>query len=173
MKATRLCRPQPIRGPVAAVTTQADIILKRTGPNITGSSMEFRLKARDSFGRKVWFRNTPKQWQEASDFILSDLSQRIIKRNLFRVEVQDHPFEESAVVRLQEQWAKHYNSEEIAQAYVFTGHVSNQTYSSNKHPVLLQNASNETLPIHQHPSFSALMKYTNSQTLYYLCSPKS
>lgn len=119
----------------------------------------------------VWY--SLKQWQEASDFILSDLSQRIIKRNLFRVEVQDHPFEESAVVRLQEQWAKHYNSEEIAQAYVFTGHVSNQTYSSNKHPVLLQNASNETLPIHQHPSFSALMKYTNSQTLYYLCSPKS
>ena len=119
----------------------------------------------------VWY--SLKQWQEASDFILSDLSQRIIKRNLFRVEVQDHPFEESAVVRLQEQWGKHYNSEEIAQAYVFTGHVSNQTYSSNTHTVLLQNASNETLPIHQHPSFSALMKYANSQTLYYLCSPKS
>ena len=119
----------------------------------------------------IWY--SLKQWQQSDDFILSDCSRRLVMRDLFKIEVQDSPFTPEEIHTLKLKWARYYNSEEIVSSFVFTGNVSNQTYSSKKHPLLLQNAKGEILPIHQHPGFAPLMKYTDSQILYYLCSPKA
>jgi len=119
----------------------------------------------------IWY--SLKQWQLSPDFILSDFSKRLIQRNLFGIAVQDSPFATAEINVLEQKWSTYYNSKEIASSFVFTGSVSNQTYSSKKHPLLLQSTKGEILPIHMHPGFATLMKYTDSQTLYYLCSPKA
>ena len=119
----------------------------------------------------IWY--SLKQWQLSDDFILSDFSKRLIQRNLFGIAVQDSPFAAEEINALEQKWSAYYNSKEIASSFVFTGSVSNQTYSSKKHPLLLQSTKGEILPIHMHPGFATLMKYTDSQTLYYLCSPKA
>ena len=118
----------------------------------------------------VWY--SIKQWQQHDDFMLSDLSRRLIVRDLFKIKVQNQPFADKEITRLKATWGQHYDAETVGDAYVFTGQVSNQTYSSKKQQLLLQNGSGKRIPIHQHESFTALMKYTNAQTLYYLCHPK-
>lgn len=118
----------------------------------------------------IWY--SLKSWQNHEDFILQDLSKRILERKLFQIHVQDRPINPTKLDDIQSFWSKELPSKEIATDYVFTGHVSNQTYSSKKHPLLLLSVNDEVLPIHQYPSFKALMKYTDSQTLYYLCNPK-
>ena len=119
----------------------------------------------------IWY--SLKQWQLSDDFILRDLSKRLIQRNLFGIAVQDSPFAAPEIIALEQKWSTYYGSKEIASSFVFTGSVSNQTYSSKKHPLLLQSTKGEIRPIHMHPGFATLMKYTESQTLYYLCSPKA
>ena len=119
----------------------------------------------------IWY--SLKQWQLSDDFILCDFSKRLIQRNLFGIAVQDSPFEAAEISALEQKWSAYYSSKEIASSFVFTGSVSNQTYSSKKHPLLLQSTKGEIRPIHMHPGFATLMKYTDSQTLYYLCSPKA
>ncbi len=118
----------------------------------------------------IWY--SLKSWQNHGDFILQDLCKRILERKLFQIHVQDRPIDPTKLNDMLSLWSKELSSKEIAINYVFSGQVSNQTYSSKKHPLLLLSVNDEVLPIHQYPSFKALMKYTDSQTLYYLCYPK-
>lgn len=119
----------------------------------------------------IWY--TVKQWQQSNDFILQDGSRRLIQRDLFQIKMQNEPFDEDQLDRLRKKWTAFYGSQDVANAYVFTGSVSNQAYSSKKHPILLLDETGISIPIHQHQSFTALMKYTNDQKQFYLCNPKS
>ena len=118
----------------------------------------------------VWY--SIKQWQQADDFMLSDLSRRIIQRDLFQIQMQNTPFDPQLLIDLKKQWEVVYQDKEISESYVFSGSVTNQTYSSDKHQLLLLDGTETVIPIHEHQSFTALMKYTKAQTQYYLCSPK-
>ena len=119
----------------------------------------------------VWY--SIKQWQKQEDFILKDLSRRLIQRDLFQIQMQNSNFKAQELASLKKQWGAVYQDSKVGEAYVFSGSVTNQTYSSDKHKLFLMDGAGNIIPIHQHESFTALMKYTKAQTQYYLCTPKN
>ncbi|HEY4788124.1 MAG TPA: HD domain-containing protein [Bacteroidales bacterium] len=83
-----------------------------------------------------------KVWAEHPDRTLSLLSQNLIGRKLFRVEVQYEPFGSVQVRNLCREVAAKFNiNEEDASYFVFTGEIANNTYSTNddRIKILLKN----------------------------------
>ncbi len=70
-----------------------------------------------------------KYWADSSDNILSNLSARLLTRDLFAVELQNEPFPEERVKELMLRAGKLKNvTNELVDYYVFTSTISNMAY---------------------------------------------
>ena len=79
-----------------------------------------------------------KEWQHHSDFVLSNLCQMIINRNLLKIKLKKKPIKKELFEKhIGKLMTKHKVSREEAAFFVFTGQVSNQAYHEKK-----QNISN-------------------------------
>ena len=114
-----------------------------------------------------------KYWVDDSDPVLSDLSARLINRNLFSVELQNEPFPEERLNVLKERAAELMRiSPEMTDYYVFTGSISNLTYAPDSPVVriLLKNGA-----IADIASVSDMFDHrvlSERVTKYFLCYPK-
>jgi len=113
-----------------------------------------------------------KEWTSHSDVILSELAKMIINRNLFKIELRDHPF--SANER-KEQEAKLLSKLAITpnqvSYFVFEGTVRNQAYNT-KNPIKIQLGENEMIDIASASDQLNLQALTKPVEKYYLCYPK-
>jgi len=114
-----------------------------------------------------------KYWADHSDLVLSDLSVRLITRNLFAVEIQNEPFSEEWIGVLKDRVAATMDvSQEMTDYYVFTDSISNLTYEPDAPGVriLLKNGKiagiTEVSDIFYHNLLSEKV------TKYFLCYPK-
>ena len=114
-----------------------------------------------------------KYWADHSDIILSDLSARLISRNLLSVELQNEPFSESRLNELRERAVKLMKvNREMTDYYVFTDSISNLTYAPDAPEVriLLKNGTiadiTEVSDMFEHRLLSERV------TKYFLCYPK-
>lgn len=73
-----------------------------------------------------------KEWKKDSDFILAELSRRIIDRDLFKLEIQEDPFNEHKINDLKDKVCDVFKlSHEEAEFFVFSDNIKNKAYSSN------------------------------------------
>jgi HD superfamily phosphohydrolase len=71
-----------------------------------------------------------KYWQQHQDKILSDLSQRLTTRDLFAIELQNDPFEDSRISELRDMAVKNLDIDpELTGYYVYTNSISNLAYA--------------------------------------------
>jgi HD superfamily phosphohydrolase len=71
-----------------------------------------------------------KYWADHSDRVLSDLSRRMMNRDLLAIELQNEPFPEKRIIEMAGKAAKMLGVEnEMVKYYVFTGNVSNLPYA--------------------------------------------
>jgi len=114
-----------------------------------------------------------KMWAKSSDKVLSLLSEKLVKRHLFRIEFNHEPFGEETLRTLQQKVMRKYNiSENEAAYFVFTDKASNNIYdlSNENIKILLRNGSVVDI--------SEASDYLDNQTLsktvvkYFLCYPK-
>ena len=112
-------------------------------------------------------------WSDSSDPILSDLSSRLIRRDLFAVELQNDPFSAERILNLQNLAGDLMQiTPEMADYYVFSGNISNLMYASDSPEVriLLKNGTTEGIStvsdMFDHEVFSERI------TKYFLCYPK-
>lgn len=114
-----------------------------------------------------------KYWVNDSDPVLSDLSARLINRNLFSAELQNEPFPEERLNVLKERAAELMRiSPEMTDYYVYTGSISNLTYAPDSPVVriLLKNGA-----IADIASVSDMFDHrvlSERVTKYFLCYPK-
>jgi HD superfamily phosphohydrolase len=114
-----------------------------------------------------------KYWADHSDPALSDLSRRLITRNLFAVEIQNEPFPGDRISELRERAAKIMNlTYEMTGYFVFTNSISNLTYAKDETEVriLLKNGSVAGIT-----TVSDMFDHnvlSEKVTKYYLCYPK-
>lgn len=79
-----------------------------------------------------------KMWQQADDKVLSLLCQKLVKRELLKIEISDTSFNKNYVEELQQKTAKKLNiSSDDASYFVFTGEVANNAYNPNFDKILL------------------------------------
>lgn len=72
-----------------------------------------------------------KIWVNNSDNVLADLANRLLSRNLFKIEIQDKPFEPGRIDTLKEMASKTMGlKNDELNYFVFTNHISKNAYSA-------------------------------------------
>jgi len=114
-----------------------------------------------------------KYWVDNSDKVLSDLSRRLLRRDLFAIELQDSPFPEKKVNELRKRALNFMKvGDEFEDYYVFTDSISNMAYTpdSTEVRILLKNGTSADIS-----TVSDMFdhRFLSEQiTKYFLCYPK-
>lgn len=117
--------------------------------------------------------SSAKVWADSKDPILSLLSNNLIVRKLYRVEMQYQPFEE-AYVNSFRQHIKHGRniSDEDLSYFVFTGNISNHAYSLNDDKIKILKKNRETMDIAEASDMLNLTVLSKQVVKHYLCHLK-
>jgi uncharacterized protein len=114
-----------------------------------------------------------KYWADHSDIVLSDLSKRLMNRDLLAIELQNDRFSEKRVADLKKLTGKLLKiSSEMTKFFVFTGNVSNLAYAPDAPDVKILNKSGSITEI---SSVSDMFdhKFLSERIIkYFLCYPK-
>ena len=114
-----------------------------------------------------------KEWRKEKDFILSNLSGRILDRKPLKIKIQNTPFTNDEIKNEREKAMKHLNiTEDEVKFFVFSHKVSNNTYQIGKAKInilmkdgLIQDITEASDQF----NIDALSKTVNK---YFLCYPK-
>jgi HD superfamily phosphohydrolase len=114
-----------------------------------------------------------KYWAEHSDIVLSDLSRRLIQRDLLAIELQNEPFSEKRVAGLKSLTGKILNiSPEMTKYFVFSGNVSNMAYAPDSPDVKILNKSGQIEDISSVSDMFDHRFLSERIIKYFLCYPK-
>ena len=114
-----------------------------------------------------------KYWVDHSDKILSDLSRRMIQRDLYAIELQDLPFSISRVNELKSVAAELMEIEiEYEDYYAFTGSISNMTYTPDAPEVKILLKHGGTADISSVSDMFDHRSLSERITKHFLCYPK-
>jgi HD superfamily phosphohydrolase len=114
-----------------------------------------------------------KYWADDPDKVLSDLAGRLLRRDLFAIELQNDPFPESRVSKLRTLAGDLMKiSQEMAKYYVFANSISNLAYTPDAPEVKILLKSGETADISTVSDMFDHRFLSERITKYYLCYPK-
>ena len=114
-----------------------------------------------------------KYWADHSDKVLSDLSGRLLNRDLFAIELQNEPFPVKRVEELTKKAGKLMNvSSDLEDYYVFTGSISNLAYTPDTPEVKILLKSGKTAEISTVSDMFDHRFILERVTKYFLCYPK-
>lgn len=113
-----------------------------------------------------------KKWCTHDDKVLSFISNGLVNRKLFQIEVQDKPFECDKINQIRQRVRQKVDeniSDEDLDYLVFTGSESNRTYSKGKQEIFVKFKNNKIAPISNVSDFEISPKVV---TKHYICYPK-
>ncbi len=114
-----------------------------------------------------------KYWADHSDNVLSDLSGRLLKRDLFAIELQNDPFPENRVMELRGLAGRLLNiNADMEDYYVFTNSISNLAYAPDASEVKILLKSGKTADISLVSDMFDHRFISERITKYFLCYPK-
>jgi HD superfamily phosphohydrolase len=114
-----------------------------------------------------------KYWSDHSDKVLSDLSGRLLRRDLFAIELQNVPFPEKRVNDLGNQARELISFDRgLEEYYVFTNSVSNLAYTPDAPVVKILLKSGKTADISTVSDMFDHRFLAERITKYFLCYPK-
>ncbi|MGA9239411.1 HD domain-containing protein [Robiginitalea sp.] len=113
-----------------------------------------------------------KSWQQDSEPVLAKLCEMILDRKLPTIKIKDTPVAPERVEKKMRQFMKAtgFNREE-ASHFVFSGEISNQTYSAQTQILILEK-NGEVSDVARHSGHLNLGSLSETQTRYYICYPK-
>jgi hypothetical protein len=115
-----------------------------------------------------------KVWMNHSDVVLSNLSKALVNRKLFKIKLQDEPFDEEKVDSIKSKIQKKYHlSDEEIGYFVFQDTTSNYTYipGIDKIKMLLKNGS--VMDITEASDQLNINMLSKPTVKYFLCYPKN
>jgi uncharacterized protein len=110
-----------------------------------------------------------KLWSDHNDFILSHLASSILNRKLFKLELQNKPFEGDYIENIRHKVLEHIPAKTNINYLVFTGIESNQTYNKSKDEIKILFKNGEVRSITESMDYELHSKITSK---YYLCYSK-
>ncbi len=114
-----------------------------------------------------------KYWADHSDKVLSDLSGRLLRRNLFAIELQDGPFSGRRVGELKAFAIDFIGVRaEFADYYVYTNSISNLAYTPNAPEVKILLKNGKTADISSVSEMFDHRYLSERVTKHFLCYPK-
>jgi HD superfamily phosphohydrolase len=114
-----------------------------------------------------------KYWSDHSDKVLSDLSRRLMTRDLLAIELQNEPFPAKRINELSvKAAAKLKIDEEMVKYFVYAGSVSNLAFVPDSPQVKVLNKSGETVDIETVSDMFDHRFLSERIIKYFLCYPK-
>jgi HD superfamily phosphohydrolase len=115
-----------------------------------------------------------KDWQYYDDFVLSNLCEMIINRNLLKIKLKNKPIKKSLLKNhLSKLIEKYHITEEEAQYFVFVDSISNQAYQSKMQTIKILQKSGKIVDITKASDQFNIKALSKPVTKYYICYPKS
>ena len=114
-----------------------------------------------------------KYWADNSDPVLSDLSGRLMRRDLFAIELQNEPFTNERLSQFRKTAGDllHINPEQ-SDYYVFSGNISNLAFASDAPEVKILLKNGNTADISTVSDMFEQRFISERITKYFLCYPK-
>ena len=113
-----------------------------------------------------------KVWMNCSDKILSDLCKRLVNRRLFKVLIQDQPFENSFLSDIKEKIKKMLNlTDHEAEYYLLTGKLINNAYNSENDKINILYPNGMMCDIAEAADTLNIKVLSKPVEKYYLCTP--
>jgi len=114
-----------------------------------------------------------KSWQSHDDFVLSQLCNSIINRQLPKIKFKKQPIKASELKTHKANLMQAYSiSEQEASYFVFDGEITNQAYQSKKQHINILNKSGKIKDIVKASDQLNLKALSKPVTKYYICYPK-
>jgi len=114
-----------------------------------------------------------KSWQHHNDFVLSNLSQMIMERELLKIKFKTKKVKPSSFEKYMEALKTKYNiSHEEAAYFVFGGEVTNQAYQSKDQKINILLKTGKVKDIIKASGYLNLNVLSKSVTKYFICYPK-
>ncbi len=116
-----------------------------------------------------------KIWSTSDDHILSQLSGDFINRSLFKIKIQNTPFNNSEINSIQEAVTETYGlkEENDCDFLVYSGSISNNTYSPNDENINILYNNTELKDITEASDMINLSVLGRRSRKYFLCYPKN
>ena len=114
-----------------------------------------------------------KGWSEEKDFVLSQLCQMLLNRNLLKIKVKNKPIKNTLKETHLENLMTKYNlSREEAEYFVFTGVIENQAYNLDKQNIHILMKTAKIRDVTKASDQFNLKALSKPVTKYYMCYPK-
>ncbi|MCX2680791.1 HD domain-containing protein [Galbibacter sp. EGI 63066] len=114
-----------------------------------------------------------KEWQFNDDFVLSNLCQMLLNRDLLKVKIKRKSIKKEKIeTRITSFMEKHGVSEEEAGFFVFSGLIENQAYSIDKQNIHILMKSGKIVDVAKASDQFNIKALSKPVTKYYLCYPK-
>ncbi len=114
-----------------------------------------------------------KYWADHSDKILSDLSGRLMRRDLFAVELQNEPFPRERVNKLKSITEEIIGIDaKMTDYYVFTSGISNMAHTPDAPEIKILLKSGKTADISTVSDMCGPRLLSERNTKYFICYPK-
>nr|WP_321234842.1 HD domain-containing protein [uncultured Psychroserpens sp.] len=114
-----------------------------------------------------------KDWQYHDDFILKNLCDMIINRDLLKIKLKNKPIKRSTLDKHIKNMIIKYNiSEKDAGYFVFIDEISNQAYQSKKQNIKILQKTGKVVDITKASDQFSMKALSKPVTKYYICYPK-
>lgn len=114
-----------------------------------------------------------KEWQSCDDFVLKNLSDMIINRDLLKIKIKNKKIKpELKTKHIQKLINKYGISVEEAEYFVFMGEISNQAYQHDAQQINILHKSGRIEDIVKASDQLNLKALSKTVTKYYICYPK-
>lgn len=144
-------------------------VLKNSYPTMDRSSLDHFAQLDD-----VDVMASLKAWQFHTDFILSDLSRRLLHRDLLKIKIKDKPITEEKLHQKKEWVLKHLPIQEDELDYfLFKGEISNQAYNAEDQNIHILRKNGKLVDVAKASDHFNLEALSKKVVKYYACYPKA
>lgn len=114
-----------------------------------------------------------KVWCQHSDPVLADLSQRLIYRKLYKIEIQNEPFREEDIEKIKRKLIKRYPLlKKAPHYYLFHGIIQNNAYNPLHHKINILKKNGQVYDIADAADLLNIWALSEPVTKYFLCTPE-
>ncbi|WP_439151303.1 HD domain-containing protein [Winogradskyella sp.] len=115
-----------------------------------------------------------KEWQHADDFVLSNLCEMIINRDLLKIKIKNKPIKNSELIAHRNALINTYDISKVeADYFVFQGEITNQAYQAKRQNINILLKSGKIKDIVKASNQLNLKALSKPVTKYYMCYPKN
>jgi hypothetical protein len=140
------------------------------------TKIDFNKETLDLFAQldDVDILSAMKAWQQHEDFVLRNLSQMIMERELLKIKFKSKKVSSSSFEKHIKDLILKYNiSRDEASYFVFGGEVTNQAYQSKEQKINILLKTGKVKDIIKASSYLNLKVLSKPVTKYYICYPKA